>query len=431
MAWRYTDRPNSFGKYGKVPYSVEDRRADYTNPYTWLPFGMAVQQYARGDYDGIGIVLGEGLCGLDEDHCVSHDGEIEPEAARHIQHLNSYTERSLSGGIHCLAYGSLPPSGRRYGNHELYSEARFFVVTGWHVPGTPTDVAHRKRELHEIHSMIFPTPNFGTPVDAAASVPKLPPNTQRGEGEYSFKLSDQKVIELILVDKVACRYWEGCPAGVNPSEADFALALKLAFYTGKRIEQMYRLFKLSGLAKRAKANSRRGTIDYAQYTLQRACSAQNAIWRPRQTANAADAVCPRPGRPKGQVNSHAVHELRIAGKSFREIGRALGIGKTTAARLFALAVTQQNAPQRVPKMSQNSPQGGACAEYVPDLSERSGGVPYAEWKAGELNRLFLEQGLTGHLGRITADTVRHGNIDQRRLDRRSSGTLPSYANIHY
>lgn len=36
------------------------------------------------------------------------------------------------------------------------------------------------------------------------------------------------------------------------------------------------------------------------------------------------------------------------------------------------------------------------------------GTPWAVWKAGELNRLFQEQGVTGQPGRITAATVRDG-----------------------
>jgi hypothetical protein len=35
-------------------------------------------------------------------------------------------------------------------------------------------------------------------------------------------------------------------------------------------------------------------------------------------------------------------------------------------------------------------------------------IPWAEWKALELNRLFQEQGITGEPGRITAATVLHG-----------------------
>jgi hypothetical protein len=36
------------------------------------------------------------------------------------------------------------------------------------------------------------------------------------------------------------------------------------------------------------------------------------------------------------------------------------------------------------------------------------GVSPEEWKAAALNRLFLEQGVTGQPGRITAETIRHG-----------------------
>ena len=36
------------------------------------------------------------------------------------------------------------------------------------------------------------------------------------------------------------------------------------------------------------------------------------------------------------------------------------------------------------------------------------GVPWAEWKAAVLNRLFQQQGVTGELGRITPETIRDG-----------------------
>jgi hypothetical protein len=38
----------------------------------------------------------------------------------------------------------------------------------------------------------------------------------------------------------------------------------------------------------------------------------------------------------------------------------------------------------------------------------SQGIPWAEWKAAALNRLFQQQGVTGKPGRITAATVRDG-----------------------
>lgn len=45
-------------------------------------------------------------------------------------------------------------------------------------------------------------------------------------------------------------------------------------------------------------------------------------------------------------------------------------------------------------------------------------MSWAEWKAATLNRLFLEQGSSGQPGRITADTVRHGERTRRPRDSR-------------
>lgn len=42
----------------------------------------------------------------------------------------------------------------------------------------------------------------------------------------------------------------------------------------------------------------------------------------------------------------------------------------------------------------------------PTATERV--MSWAEWKAAALNQLFMELGQTGQPGRITADTIRHG-----------------------
>jgi hypothetical protein len=48
---------------------------------------------------------------------------------------------------------------------------------------------------------------------------------------------------------------------------------------------------------------------------------------------------------------------------------------------------------------------------------------WAEWKAAQLNRLFLEQGVTGRSGRITAGTILHGERKREELARKQSGEL--------
>jgi hypothetical protein len=173
LCWRYSDRPNGSGTFGKVPHNILGRKANFTNPREWLPFEGALRQYFVGGYDGVGVILGGGLCGLDEDRCCKKAG-INEDAARHIELLNSYSEFSVSGqGVHILAVGTLPDQGRKRGNHELYSESRYLVVTGRKLVGVPMTVAFRERELHELHAMIFrkkgesiqsdsPVPRFGT-----------------------------------------------------------------------------------------------------------------------------------------------------------------------------------------------------------------------------------------------------------------------------
>ena len=410
LVWRFSETPNARGKFGKVPFSIVDRKVNFTNQLEWQTFDTVLRQYERGNYDGIGLVLGFGLCGLDEDHCVQ-DGRLTDESVRNIQCLNSYSEFSVSGdGVHCLAFGKLPGGPRRLGNHELYDDRRFFVVTGRKLPSSPGFVAVRDAELKQLHAMIFGTVEQNRPVNQEPACPKkrltpvskTAPITQRGNGEG---LSDGEVIARVKNDPVAQRYWSGCPDGANPSEADFALASKLAFYTCRDLEQMERLFRQSGLANRPKALTRK---DYISRTLRRACEEQAEVWQQAERR----VKCPRPpGRPRCGVDPQEVIELRATGQSWREIARTLKIGTATAMRLCT-------GTPCVPKPSQNSeafPDGVASPLTGEDRMSPEIGIPWPEWKAAELNRLFQEQGVTGEPSRITAATVRHGATRSLRL----------------
>jgi hypothetical protein len=50
----------------------------------------------------------------------------------------------------------------------------------------------------------------------------------------------------------------------------------------------------------------------------------------------------------------------------------------------------------------------------PEAARREVWTDWSEWKAAMLNRLFQEQGKIGQPGRITAETVRHGERSGRR-----------------
>ena len=141
VVWRSVAVPGR-EKPTKVPYipSRPAVKANVSDPRTWGTFVAALAAVQAGKADGPGIVLGDGLVGVDLDECRDPcTGTIAPEALAIIQTLDSYTELSPSRtGLHILARGTLPPGGRRKAGVEMYAEGRFFTVTGMHVVGTPT-----------------------------------------------------------------------------------------------------------------------------------------------------------------------------------------------------------------------------------------------------------------------------------------------------
>ena len=118
----------------KVPHNPKTGEwAKAGVPETWGTFEEAVAALKSGKYDGIGFEFSEedDFCGVDLDHCIREDGTLEPWAEEIVRRLNSYTEFSPSGeGLHIILRGKVPEGGNRHDNVEMYSERRYFTVTG-------------------------------------------------------------------------------------------------------------------------------------------------------------------------------------------------------------------------------------------------------------------------------------------------------------
>lgn len=116
-------------RWTKVPYQVNGRKADKTNPAHWHDFSEVAA--AIEEMDGIGFVLtaNDPFTALDLDNCVI-DGVISDEAKSIISRIHSYTEFSPSGhGIRIFVKGSIPRN-RRNGKIEVYHHASYVTVTG-------------------------------------------------------------------------------------------------------------------------------------------------------------------------------------------------------------------------------------------------------------------------------------------------------------
>ena len=108
-------------------------------------------------------MLGDGLVGVDLDECRdSENGTIDPNARTIITKLDSYTELSPSRkGVHILLHGALPRGRRRKGTVEMYEHARYFTVTGAHLPTIPTTIEDRTAALATVHAELFSTGSNG------------------------------------------------------------------------------------------------------------------------------------------------------------------------------------------------------------------------------------------------------------------------------
>jgi len=113
----------------RKPIMVNGRSASSTNPRTWVSLESARKSKVG---DGLGFVLGDGIGGIDLDHCIV-DGVLEPWAQEILDRCPpTYIEVSPSGkGLHI--YGRIT-AGRGRGQHgrdgiEFYSTGRYFTVT--------------------------------------------------------------------------------------------------------------------------------------------------------------------------------------------------------------------------------------------------------------------------------------------------------------
>lgn len=156
--------PLDTDKARKVPYQINGNRASSTNPQQWATFDAVVKRYARGGYDGIGYVFSKDdpFVGIDLDDCINEDGLIHQWAVDILNAMPSYAEISPSGkGIKLWVVGSIPASAHPSrkdipesvipadapGLIEMYSQERYFTVTGNPVELMPSEITTVNGEL--------------------------------------------------------------------------------------------------------------------------------------------------------------------------------------------------------------------------------------------------------------------------------------------
>jgi primase-polymerase (primpol)-like protein len=270
MGTRFESRGD--GKLDKPPYRVRRGlpivKRDKTNPQAWATFEEADEALREDRVDAIGLVFTEDdpFGCVDLDDCRTDAGKVEDWACWYVEALPTYWEVSVSGrGLHAILEGKKPEAKCRRGAVELYDRARFLVVTGRHLEGTPTDVQPCQEGFDQLYQATFGEDD--RPQGFASSAP-------------GSNLEDNEIPERIMRSRHGSKFnrlWCGDTTGYeSPSNADLALCGILAFWTGGDAAQIERLFTRSGLS-RQKWTKR---SDYRNRTIEKALEGKTEFYTP-------------------------------------------------------------------------------------------------------------------------------------------------------
>jgi len=229
----------------KVPVDPRTgRNASVTDPSTWGTYEEATAAVQKHKLQGVGFVFtgNDPYVGVDLDKCRDpQTGKVAEWAQEIVQSLASFTEVSPSGtGLHIIVKGCWPPGANRKGPVEVYSQDRYFTVTG-DVVDLRRTIAERTPELENLRLK-----HFGPAQKVRQPLPVRP------KPEAPGSMTDAQIIALGQ-DSANNAKFAALWAGVwqrhfpSPSEAVLSLLNMLAQYAGRDRERVDRLFRQSGL----------------------------------------------------------------------------------------------------------------------------------------------------------------------------------------
>lgn len=260
--------------------------------------------YAEAAAAGLGVAFdlqkNDGLFFLDLDKCRNADGSWRAEAeAIFLSFAGAWGEISQSGtGLHIL--GRCDPSrltdrrNKWEGWLEFYTDQRFiaFGPTGWApIGGTATGQDWTDQLLHMVPARTFlgdlpegVDPAYTGPADDDALIKLMLASTGGAGAAFGMKAT---VAQLWKADPALAQFYPAFDGGdgFDHSSADAALMSHLAFWTGKDMPRMDRLFRRSALM-REKYKER---ADYRCDTVQGAARLCQTVYdRPLPITAAAD-----------------------------------------------------------------------------------------------------------------------------------------------
>ena len=238
IVWRYEETDGD--KPTKVPYQAKSGNpASVDNPKHWTDFATAIAAAKLTKYDGLGFVFtsNDNFAGIDLDD-TNGDQVAYARQLKVYQEFDSYSELSPSGkGLHIIVKGSIP-CGRRRSKIEIYSEGRFFTMTG--VVNRALPIKDHNNLLNALfNQMGAGVATFDNGIDR-----------EQTQSDADIILQASTAMNGVKFQTLHSGNWQDVYQ--SQSEADLAYIDIIAFYTQNR-EQITRLFRASPLGQRDKA----------------------------------------------------------------------------------------------------------------------------------------------------------------------------------
>jgi NrS-1 polymerase HBD domain/AAA domain len=169
-------------KLTKVPYQPSGRKAMANNPATWHTYPECAA--VASQFSGVGVVLGDGVWGVDIDGCCDAvTGKFTPESREIVIALDSYGEYSPSGtGCHVLGLGTLPGPGIKKLHAgckavEVKADGYYFTFSGRHLSKTPGELLERQGQIAALYRRLAQSQSNGLrvaiPIDEEERFHKL------------------------------------------------------------------------------------------------------------------------------------------------------------------------------------------------------------------------------------------------------------------
>src|SRR5699024_9171825 len=219
-------------------------RASSNDLSTFSSYDEAVK--VMHNYTGIGFIVSHDICAVDLDNCINEAGELNEIAQNVIAYFpNCYIEKSPSGSrLHiCFKAANFDYDTDVYyiNNRKLNIEVYIAGVTNHFL--TLTGDVIQDGNLEDMTDTLL---------QFLKTYMKRPSTVRQNDVDEAVSyLSDESVIEKAsksLNREKFKKLWNGdIPSYESRSEGDLALASILAFWCGRDMEQMDRLFRKSGL----------------------------------------------------------------------------------------------------------------------------------------------------------------------------------------